>query len=140
MRHLPQSPAAGESTNTSSEAHSISSIRSICCCCWFTPFQCKFKSVYTLQVPRKKAQASSPHTFVLQKCTSCARPAAGLPKNLSVKACLLLEECQKRDVPEQSYTWCVVEPSNTKPFEDIMRLEFEGRLWHAVWMDHCFSC
>lgn len=52
-----------------------------------------------------------------------------------MKACLLLEECQKRDVPEQSYTWYAVEPSNTKPFEDTMRLEFEGRLWHAGWMD-----
>lgn len=141
MRHLLQSPAAGESTSTSSEEHSISRIRSICCCCWFIPFEYKFKLVYTLQVSRKKAQASSLHTFVLQKCTSCARPAAGFPKNLSVKAYLLLGECQKRDVPEQSHTWCVVEPFNTKSFKDTVntvRLEFGGRLWHAGWTDHCF--
>lgn len=61
----------------------------------------------------------------------------GCPRKLSGKQYLPLEECQKKDVPEQSYPWYVLETSNTKPFKGITRLEFEARLQHAGQSDHC---
>lgn len=41
----------------------------------------------------------------------------GCPRKLSGKQYLPLEECQKKDVPEQSYPWYVLETSNTKPLK-----------------------
>lgn len=56
-------------------------------------------------------------------------PESCLGSNVSYRSVL----GQKRDVPEQSHPWCVLEPSNPVSFQDIMRLELEATLWHAGW-------